>query len=339
LERDILVKHSNKVIEVYMNIFKRAMCKSIAAPLVISAIILHTSQAWAGEKVSLSLPSDEVTNVVIENHSGLINVVGWNKDKVSVTGELDDEAQELIFEQKGAQIHIKVEYENANNWSSDGSLLTIFMPKDVRVNFSSVSSDLTLKNLHGGIEAATVSGNIQADEASDNIELSSISGNIKSTDLSGKISLSVVSGDINDKNSSGRIQVKAVSGEIDIESNASEVFFNNVSGNSELKLSDVIELRMSTVSGDIDVEVELKEKGLIKASSVSGDIDLAFQKNINADFRLNTNVGGDLINKLSSDKAVYSEYVRSAKLNFQLGDGNSSVSVSTVNGNVKVSSK
>lgn len=322
-----------------MNIFNRAIFTSIVTPLAISAIILHTSQAWAGEKISQTLPSDEVTNIVIENHSGLVNVVGWNKNKVTITGELDDEAQELIFEQKGAQIHIEVEYENVNNWSSEGSVLTVFMPKDIRVNFSSVSSDLTLKNLHGGIEATTVSGNIQADEASDNIELSSISGNIKSTNLSGKISLSVVSGDINDKNSAGRIQLKAVSGEVDVKSKAAEVFLNNVSGNSELKLADVIELRMSTVSGDIDAEVELKEKGLLKANSVSGDLDLIFQKNINADFRLNTNVGGDLVNKLSSDKAVYSEYVRSAKLNFQLGDGNSSVSVSTVNGNIKVSSK
>ena len=319
--------------------FKKTILKNITAPLAISAIILHTSLVWAGEKISQSLPSHEVTNVVIENHSGLVNIVGWNKDKVSITGELDDKAQALIFEQKGAKIHIKVKYENVNNWHSDGSQLTVFMPKDIRVNFSSVASDLSLKNLHGGIEAVTVSGNVLASEASDNIELSSISGNIKTNDLSGKISLSVVSGDIKDNNSAGRIKIRAVSGEVDVESSASEVFFNNVSGNSKLKLTDVIELRMSTVSGDINAEVQLKEKGLLKASSVSGDIELIFQKDINADFRLNTNVGGDLVNKLSSDKAVYSEYVRSAKLNFQLGDGNGSVSVSTVNGNVKVSSK
>jgi len=308
------------------------------ASLAISTVVIHNGQVWAGEKIAQSLPSDNVTNVVIENHSGSVNVVGWRKDKITITGELDDEADKLIFEQNGAQIRIKVEYDNIDSWTSHGSELTVFMPKDIRMNFASVSSDLTLKNLHGGIEAVTVSGDILASEASDNIELSSISGQIVSNDLSGKISLSAVSGDIEDNNSTGRLQLKAVSGEVDVNSNASEVSFNNVSGNSTLELTDVIELRMSTVSGDVDANINLKEKGLLKASSVSGDLDLVFQKNVSASFRLKSNVGGDLVNKLSAEKAKHSEYGPGAKLNFQLGGGSSTVSVSTVSGNVKVSS-
>jgi len=307
--------------------------------LAISTVILNNSQVWAGEKIAQSLPSDEVTNVVIENHSGLVNVVGWNKDKITITGELDEQAEKLVFEQNGAQIRIKVEYDSIESWTSEGSQLTVFMPKNVRMNFASVSSDVTLKNLHGGIEAVTVSGDILASDSSDNIELSSISGQIVSNDLSGKIALSAVSGDIKDNNSTGRLQLKAVSGEVDVNSNASEVFFNNVSGNSELNLTDVIELRMSTVSGDIDAMIKLKDKGLLKASSVSGDLDLVFQDNISASFRLKSNVGGDIINKLSVEKAKHAEYGPGAKLNFQQGDGSSTVSVTTVSGNVKVSSK
>jgi len=307
--------------------------------IAISAVVVHSSQVWAGEKIAQSLPSDEVTNIVIDNHSGLVNVIGWNKDKITITGELDKQAEKLIFEQSGAQIRIKVEYDNIDSWTSEGSQLTVFMPKDVRMSFSSVSSDLTLKNLHGGIEAVTVSGDISANEASNNIELSSISGKIESDNLSGKISLSAVSGDIKDNNSTGRLQLKAVSGEVEVNSKASEVFFNNVSGNSDLNLTDVIELRMSTVSGDIDANIKLKEKALIKVSSVSGDLDLVFQKDISADFRLKSNVGGDLVNKLSAEKAIHSEYGPGAKLNFQLGDGSSTVSATTVSGNVKVGSK
>jgi len=311
----------------------------LIASLALSTVIINTHQVWAGEKIDQSLPSDEVTNVVINNHSGSVNVVGWNKDKITITGELDEQAEKLIFEQKGAQIRIKVEYDNIDSWTSQGSELTIFMPKNIRMNFSSVSSNLTLENLHGGIEAATVSGDILASEASDNIELSSISGKIVSNNLSGKISLSAISGDIDDKNSTGRLQLQAVSGEVEVNSKASEVFFNNVSGRSDLKLTNVIELKMATVSGDIDADIDLKEKGLLKVSSVSGDLDLVFQKDISANFRLTSNVGGDLVNKLSSDKAKHSEYGPGAKLNFQLGNGSSTISATTVSGNVKVSHK
>jgi DUF4097 and DUF4098 domain-containing protein YvlB len=314
--------------------------KMIAVPVLIFSALLGStilsSTASAGEQIAKTLPSNNISNVMIENHSGTVSVVGWKKDKVTITGELDDEAEALVFEQKGAQLYIKVEYPNMNSWTSDGSSLTIFMPENIRVNFSGISSSLDVKNLSGGIEAGTVSGNINAEDLRNTIELSSISGNINSTNLSGKISLSAVSGNIEDKKSSGRLQLQAVSGDVHSNSMATEVSLNNVSGNSELSLSDVIELRLSTVSGDVEANVTLKDKGLLKASSVSGDVELTFQKDINAEFDLKSNVGGDLINKLSDMKAEHAKYGPGAKLNFQVGNGSSTVRVNTVNGNVIV---
>ena len=132
------------------------------------------------------------------------------------------------------------------------------------------------------------------------------------------------------------MQIQAVSGGINSYSKANEVSLNNVSGDSNLVLDEVIELRVSTVSGDIDAQVNLKDKGLLKASSVSGDVSLVFQKNINASFNLKSNVGGDLINKLSDVKAVHAKYGPGAKLSFQMAQGASTVRVTTVNGNVVV---
>lgn len=309
--------------------------KRVSLLLLVTALF-NSNVLIAGEKISKSLSSDNITNVMIENRSGSVNVVGWNKDTISLSGELSDDAEELIFKQKGAQAYIKVEYPNSSSWGSDGSELTIYMPKGISVNFTGVSSSLEMSNLHGGVEGGTVSGDIVASNLSSNIELGSISGNIKSKNLSGKISLSVVSGDINDVNSHGRLQLQTVSGAVSSSSKANEVSLNTVSGDSELVLDEVVELRLSTVSGDVDAQVNLKEKGLLKASSVSGDVSLAFQKNINASFNLKSNVGGDLINKLSTEKAVHAKYGPGAKLNFQMAEGSSTVRVNTVNGNIVV---
>jgi hypothetical protein len=305
-------------------------------PLLMAGAFFNSNIVVAGEEVSKSLPSENITNVMIENRIGSVNIVGWDKDKISLSGELGDDAEELIFKQKGAQAYIKVEYPNTSSWGSGGSELTIFMPKDISVNFTGVSSSLDINNLHGGIEGGTVSGDIVALDSSNNIELSSISGNIQSKNLSGKVSLSVVSGDIDDNNSAGRLQLQAVSGGISSHSKASEVSLNNVSGDNDLVLNEVIELRLSTVSGDVDAEVNLKVKGLLKASSVSGDVRLAFQKGINASFNLKSNVGGDLINKLTDVKAIHAKYGPGAKLSFQTAEGSSTVRVNTVNGNVLV---
>ena len=314
-------------IQQYVNIVTAVSC------------LLLSGQALAATDVTESLSSDNVTNVSINNHSGFINVVGWDKNKISVTGTLDDDAEKLVFEQKGAQVLIKVEYPRMDNWSAEGSKITVFMPKNIRMKSSGVSSDIHVSNLHGGVEVNTVSGDVLAKNITQNVELNSISGNIESDKLSGKVSLSAVSGDIKDTDSTGRLEIRAVSGEVVINSQAKEVFFNNVSGQSKLNLAEVIELRIRTVSGDLQAKISLNEKALLKASTVSGDLAFTFQQGVDADFSLKSSVGGDIENNITQDKAEHDEYGPGAKLNFQTVNGSALVRVSTVSGNVEVSSK
>jgi hypothetical protein len=321
-----------------MNTIKNNI-KRLTTVLTLTSGLVLSNQVLAKIEIAESLPSDNVTNISINNHSGSINVVGWDKDKISVTGTLDDDAEKLVFEQKGAQVVINVEYPRMDNWNADGSKITVFMPKSIRIKSSSVSSDIHLSNLHGGVEVKTVSGDVLAENITQTVELNSISGNIKSDALSGKISLSAVSGDINDKSSSGRLEIRAVSGEVIINSQAKEVFFNNVSGNSKLTLAQVVELRIRTVSGDLTAKLNLNKKALLKASTVSGDLDFTFQQGVDADFSLKSSVGGDIDNNITHVKTEHDEYGPGAKLNFQTVNGSALVRVSTVSGNVEVSSK
>lgn len=303
---------------------------------ITSAGLLLAPFSLAGEKVDQTLTSAGVNAVTIENVSGDVTIIGWDKAKVTVKGELDDKAEKLIFEQVGKTINIKVELPNHGSWHSKGSELVIHMPANLRMNFESVSSDVELKNLTSNATVKTVSGDIKATELTEHIELSSVSGNISTTELQGKINLATVSGDIEDINSSGRLQLQAVSGEITSNSRANEVFINNVSGNTELSLARIDECKISTVSGDTKVSLFLQNNGVVKASSVSGEVLLDFQNDIAADFRLKANAGGELINKLTNQKADRAKYGPSAKLYFQTGDANSSVRVNTVSGDVIV---
>ena len=309
--------------------------KYIIAALT-SASLFFTANSFAGEKVNETLPSAGVNAVTIENVSGKVTIIGWDKANVTVKGELDDKAEKLIFEQVGNTINIKVDMPNHSNWNSKGSELVIHIPADIRMNFEGVSSNVELENLRNNVTVKTVSGNIKATKLQEHIELSSVSGNIKTNALQGKITLASVSGNINDKNSQGRIELQAVSGGIKADTKANEVIVNNVSGSTELHLAKVDELRISSVSGDTIARLFLQDNGVVKASTVSGEIELDFQNNIAADFRLKANAGGDLVNKLTKQKAERAKYGPSAKLYFQTGNASSSVSVNTVSGDVVV---
>jgi DUF4097 and DUF4098 domain-containing protein YvlB len=305
-------------------------------------VLLATSalSVFAGEKIEKSLSADDVSSVSIENLRGEVTVIGWDKAEVSVKGDLEDDAEKLVFKKDGSDIRIKVivPHEHRNNWhNNDGSVLTIHVPQSVRVNFDGVSSDISLENLQSSTEAKTVSGQIKAKNLSEHVELMSVSGDIDSHDLSGKIYLSTVSGDINDKNSAGRIQLKAVSGEIDSQSKAKEIFVNNVSGDVELNLAEVDELIISNVSGDSQGRLSLNDNGVVKLSSVSGSVKMKFQQGVEANFRLNANAGGDIVNQITNEKAIRAKYGPSSKLRFETGSASGAVRASTVSGTIKVS--
>mgnify|MGYP001949807507 CR=1 FL=1 len=301
-----------------------------------SVSLFFTPVSLAGEKVDATLPSAGVNTVTVENLSGDVTIIGWDDAVVKVKGELDDNAEKLIFEQTGKTITIKVDMPNRGSWNSKGSKLIIHMPTDLRLNFESVSSDVELENLTNNVAVKTVSGDIKATKLNNRIELISVSGNISTKSLQGDINLSTVSGDIKDKDSKGVINFQAVSGEINVSSQAHEVSMNNISGNSELNLAEVDEFKASTVSGDTEVRLSLKPNAAVKASTVSGSLEFDFQNKVSADFRLKANAGGDLINKLTNQKADLAKYGPSSKLFFQTGDANGSVRVNTVSGEVTV---
>lgn len=313
----------------------------ILKQLIPVVLIGITFPSFSGEKIEQSLPLNEVTNVSIENLRGKVTIRGSDNDKVSVKGELDDKAERFIFEHEGSHIKIKVvmPYNLNHDWNEKGSNLVITVPKQVKVDFTGVSSDVDVHNFNRSIEVKTVSGNITADDLTSLIDLTTVSGDIESKNLSGKIRLSTVSGDIDDSHSSGRIKIRSVSGNVESQSTATEILVNSVSGKINVKLDQVDELIVSTVSGNFTGQLTLSESGLIKMSSVSGDLNLLLNHDVQASFRFNSNAGGDLVNKLTSEKAQHAKYGPSSKLSFETGNASGSVRASTVSGQIKISGK
>ncbi len=314
---------------------------NILQKVIPMMLFTATCSSFAGEKIDKSLILDNVSSVNIENLRGHVTVIGWDKDTITVKGELEDDAEGLVFKQYGSSVKIKVELESSNHnyWGGNdkGSELIIHMPKSIRVSFDGVSSDVNFENLHASAEGKTVSGDINAKNLSQRVELISVSGDIDSKNLSGKVSLSSVSGSIRDRQSSGRLKLRVVSGEIDAQSAAKEVLIENVSGDIEVTLSDIDELTVSNVSGDFSGSLSLNDNGTVKMSSVSGRLALKLQKGVQAGFRLSANAGGDIINKITDQKAKEARYGPSSKLRFETGSASANVRASTVSGDIIVS--
>ncbi|REL31020.1 DUF4097 family beta strand repeat-containing protein [Thalassotalea euphylliae] len=312
----------------------------LGLPVGLVLGIATAFNAYAGERIDETLSADGLSLVNIENMRGSVKIIGHDDDEVSVSGELGEKVDRFIFEKSGNMLRVKVVYRSTRHSNnSSGSRFTVAMPKSLSMNFEGVSSDVEVLDLDSHIEVKTVSGDIVAKELKDNIELSSVSGDIDSRDLAGKIRLSTISGKIDDRDSSGRLRLKAVSGDVETRSTAQQVSLSVVSGDIEFELGEVEELAIASVSGDASGSLTLLHHGDVKVSGVSSDIELAFENDVNADFRLHASAGGDIVNRITNDKATRAKYGPSSKLSFTAGNGTGTVRGNVVSGEIKVRSK
>jgi len=286
----------------------------------ISVMLLSFANVSAGEKVDKTLDVADKGEVEISNSRGNIEVTGWDKNKISVKGELDDLTERFIFTTSGNKTLIKVELpdRSTSSRSGDGSNLKIFVPLKFSVQFGGIATDITISNIESKVDVNSVSGDIELDKIDSRTYINSVSGNIDLKNINGAIEISTVSGDVKAMVSSTNIFVSGVSSDISV------------------KTDKIESAQISTVSGDSSLTGYLVNDGSVKLSNVSGNSHFMVKSDLNADVLLDTGPGGDVKNKYSDDKAERS-FIGSEKLKFTAGNGNGLVRMSTVSGEVIIS--
>jgi len=287
----------------------------IAMSLITMGLIIVSGLTFAGEKVDKTLSAKTDGVVEIHNVRGDIKIIGWDKNEVNITGELDDLKEEFVFKAQGNVILIEVIVPRRNINYGDGSDLIIHVPKTNRVDVNVVSTDLSVKDIKGGIDLRTVSGQAVI------------------TNVHKQLYVQTVSGDILIKKSSGKMKLNSVSGEVIGNIDSNDIRAESVSGDVKLILSNFDNLRATSVSGDVAVTGQLNDSGNLKLSTVNGDISLSFKSNVNARAKINAGPGGGISNRMSSDEVI-EVFPNQQKLSMTLGNGSGKIKIGTINGSI-----
>jgi len=285
--------------------------------LFVLVFFLFSFTAIAGEKIDKTLEVSGSGEIEIHNIRGKITLKGWNKNQVSVKGELDDLTKKFIFTTENDKTLIKVVLSetNVHSRSGDGSNLKIFIPFNFAVQFGGVSTNLDFSGINNGVDISSVSGNVKLKKINGRVYVNSVSGNLELNTVAGNIEISTVSGDVKAKVSAKKLLVSGVSSDIMVE-------------------TDLIDVaKISTVSGDAKLYGRLADEGEIRLSSVSGDSFYYIKGELNSRVILDTGPGGNVVNQYSEDKPT-SSFIGSEKLKFTAGDGNGLIRMSTVSGNI-----
>jgi DUF4097 and DUF4098 domain-containing protein YvlB len=286
---------------------------AIAAMMLLS--VAAAAEAGVAVDKTLEVRPDGV--VRIENVRGRIDVEGWNRDQVQVVGTLDDSARSLTFETAGAATTVRVEMPE-HFGPGDGSNLMIHVPQKSRVQVDAVSAQLHLAHLQGGVNAKTVSGNVDASDIADRVELATVSGDIQVDHSSGTTTLSTVSGKISADVATNQLKISTVSGNGDVTSS------------TPLK-----ELTMHAVSGNLRVGAKLGDGARIEGSTTSGDVRLAINRDVGAVVEMKSMGGGGIRNTLTTEQPNRS-IIGGETLNLTLGNGRASIELTTVSGHLEL---
>jgi Putative adhesin len=289
-------------------------------PLLACALagLLLPWAAHAAATVDEHRPASPQGAVEINNVAGSVDVQGWDKSEVAVSGTIGKDVERVDVTSEGNHTSVRVILPRGPNWGMrDGSAhLIIHVPTNSSITASLVSADFKISAVRGALELRSVSGSIGGEGGGD-LHANSVSGDIRLTAMSAKM-----------------IEVRSVSGDIELTAGNAEIEATTVSGSVRLKLGTVSRARLKTVSGEFSATLAAAADAQIEGESVSGDIKLDFASAPDADYDIRTLSGS--IDNCFGPKATEPRHGPGARLMFKTGEGSARVRITTQSGEVRL---
>ena len=280
-------------------------------------ILAAAAAARAERPVEESRPVSAGASIDIENVAGSLEISGWDRNELKLTGTLGDDVEALEIE--GDDDDLRVEVVIPERMGRDKpdieAHLELWVPRGCELDVETVSAPITIEAVDGDVEAAAVSGAVTVTGGSASVEAESVSGAV------------TVSG------SSGSVEAESVSGAVRLDDVAGEVEATTVSGGIEVRAGAVRDVELESVSGSIHFD-GLFSGGALEAESHSGNVELVLPADISASFEVET-FSGQIQNDLGGPQARrVDRYEPGMSLEFTAGSGAAQVSVETFSGNI-----
>jgi DUF4097 and DUF4098 domain-containing protein YvlB len=285
-----------------------------------------------------------IERVEISANTEKITIIGDEKNYITLRGEdvefLDEKI--LKIKKRGGVLYISVnipEIETKTKYkfgpiSFRGNIkrpafrafLQVKIPKEKVLIVKSTSSDVCLKNLSKKQNVDLVSGSIELSNIGGEGHFETTSGDIRGNFKGNKLKASTISGDIY-INGRGDFNISATSGDIRLDGEGS-LKVSTISGDVRGK-GEIIDGFVSTTSGDVLLNPISFKK--MRIETISGDVRMNLSKTVSLSVDVST-TSGALECSISLDKVRVTKH----KLIGKRGNGENSLEISTVSGDISI---
>ena|ERR1051326_5154194 len=246
----------------------------IALPflLVFTAGFLRADYSFK-EPFTRSGAFDATGVVTLENVSGNVEIRTWDKNEISIEGEMSAKTQEELkqiemnIDVSPARTDIKVKFpkRDGSSWGGENIRANVSFKLRVPANavlekISTVNSSVTIEGIHGTVNASTVNGAIFAKELGGGAKLNTVNGTVEAAfsqvGADQKLSFNTVNGQIHvrlPKDAGFKLNGSTVNGRVSCDFPLSEMkkSWGGLSGTSG---DGRATLKASTVNGAVRIE-------------------------------------------------------------------------------------
>jgi DUF4097 and DUF4098 domain-containing protein YvlB len=250
----------------------------------------------------------------VNNIAGTIVVRGWDRNEVAISGTLGEDVEKLDISGDAGHLSVVVRYPSRTHGNVDDTQLELRVPARAQLSIDAVSADVQVSDSSGDIDAKSVSGDVRLDVGSGRIKASTVSGDLSVRAPSYQTTLNSVSGDLTASGVRGSLSADTVSGDLSLDGGRFTT------------------LKLQSVSGDLNLQLDLDDGGTLNAETLSGDIELRLPKMPDAKLTMKT-FSGELRNGFAGTGGNDEVHT----LTTTLGSGKGEIDLHSFSGDIDVS--
>jgi DUF4097 and DUF4098 domain-containing protein YvlB len=243
---------------------------------------------------------------------GSVIVTGSDRNEIKVRARTENGA--IRFTSNGTRATLE---PASGRGCSDGQF-EVTVPAGTRLSATTWSGSVSIRGVHGEVEAHSQSGDVQVRDAGDRLDVESLSGDVSIVGVKGETKVNTISGGIALSGARGDVSAETVSGDVE--------------------LRDVIakQIRVHTTSGEVGFNGTILDGGRYEFNTHSGTVTLGLPADIGAELSVSTFSGG-----IESDFPITLKAgehgigaAQAKRLNFTLGRGTARIVAETFSGDI-----
>ncbi len=226
--------------------------------------------AFAATPVDREIEADPSGGLEVRNIAGSVEIEGWSRKAVHVSGTLADNVERLDVRAVGEQIVVEVILRDNSRSHDAGTSLKISAPQAHDLEVDTVSANISVRGMEGEQRLRSVSGSIDTAGFTTDVELNSVSGDVTAR-------------------GGGRQAVtraRAISGTVTLSGIAGQVEAESVSGSVDVTADKLQRATLNSISGRVSVHGALADDARVEVTSTSGHVELRFKGNAAAEYDL-----------------------------------------------------